>query len=150
MFTDVIVRPSEDQCFWDCYLNGPEQTPYEEGWFYFTLTFPPGYPYKPPKRHVETKIYHPVLTKYCNMCSTLRCLGDQWAPAITGIKVLLVIFEQLKNPMGNRECDFAKETWEVYDDDYEAYCMIAKQWTREFALNRPPIPVQPQSTYLEQ
>jgi ubiquitin-conjugating enzyme E2 Z len=30
-------------------MNGPFDTPYEGGYFYFILRFPPDYPYSPPR-----------------------------------------------------------------------------------------------------
>lgn len=47
---------------WKGYIKGPEDTPYEGGFFQIDITMPPEYPYKPPKMRFETKIWHPNIS----------------------------------------------------------------------------------------
>ena len=40
-------------------LEGPPNSPYENGFFRFTITYERDYPFKPPEFLFETKIFHP-------------------------------------------------------------------------------------------
>ena len=40
-------------------IEGPDQTPYESGYFTLELYLPDDYPMRPPKALFTTKIYHP-------------------------------------------------------------------------------------------
>lgn len=59
-------------------VQGPEGTPYEGGFFYFLVRFPPDYPLRPPRVKLMTTRnnrvrFNPNLYKDGKVC--LRCLG---------------------------------------------------------------------------
>ena len=68
---------------------GPKDSPYEDGVFFMSITFPSDYPFKAPKCSFTTKIYHPNINANGSIC--LDILKDQWSPALTISKVLLSI-----------------------------------------------------------
>lgn len=44
---------------WECFIKGPEDTPFEGGVFTATLTFPKDYPLNPPKMRFNPPLLHP-------------------------------------------------------------------------------------------
>lgn len=103
---------------------GPSDSPYSGGVFFLAIHFPTDYPFKPPKVlslsclvfyytlrgestmltlprtkqvNFTTKIYHPNINSNGSIC--LDILRDQWSPALTiskGILVLYISNEQTK------------------------------------------------------
>lgn len=46
----IIARPNEDNILdWHYVISGPPETPYAQGQFHGRITFPPEYPFKPPR-----------------------------------------------------------------------------------------------------
>merc|ERR1712118_43584 len=70
-------------------IMGPSDSPYQGGVFFLNINFPSDYPFKPPKCHFTTKIYHCNVNSNGAIC--LDILKDQWSPALTISKVLLSI-----------------------------------------------------------
>lgn len=64
-------------------LIGAKQSdsPYTGGVFFLQIQFPTDYPFKPPKVHFTTRIYHPNINANGSIC--LDILRDQWSPALT-------------------------------------------------------------------
>lgn len=51
----ILARPNENNILeWHYIINGPADTPYYEGQYHGTLTFPSDYPYKPPAIRMVT------------------------------------------------------------------------------------------------
>ena len=80
--------PEGDDIFhWTATIMGPEGTPYHGGIFYLNITFPENYPFKPPKVHFVTKIYHPNVNSGGGIC--LDVLKEKLSPALTISKILI-------------------------------------------------------------
>lgn len=125
--------PQEDNLqFWYCTLDGPAETPFEEGRFDLTMDFPANYPYKPPRVRFQTKIYHPNINKTGDIC--LDILKDQWSPALTIDKVLLSISSLLHQP--NPDDPLVPEIANLYLNDYASYAANAREWTRKYAKKK--------------
>jgi ubiquitin-protein ligase len=50
---------SDDMLRWTAVVKGQPDTCWEGGVFHFAIEFPQGYPFKPLKLWLETKMYHP-------------------------------------------------------------------------------------------
>ena len=86
----------DDMFHWQATIMGPDESPYAGGVFFLDIHFPADYPFKPPKVHFTTRIYHCNINSNGGIC--LDILKDQWSPALTISKVLLSICSLLTDP----------------------------------------------------
>ena len=120
---------AENIYLWDATIIGPSDSPFTGGIFNLEIHFPSDYPFKPPKIHFITRIYHPNISRHGAIC--LDILKDQWSPALTISKCLLSICSLLTdpNPKDPLEPDVANE----YVTNREAYISTATLWTQQYA-----------------
>lgn len=64
---DVFVGPISDDniLVWDALIQGPSDTPYENGIFVARLNFPSDYPLNPPSMRFTSPITHPNSKRRC-------------------------------------------------------------------------------------
>ncbi|KAF4686674.1 hypothetical protein FOZ63_025374, partial [Perkinsus olseni] len=120
----------DDMFHWQATIMGPKDSPYEGGVFFLNITFPSDYPFKPPKCHFTTKIYHCNISANGSIC--LDILKDQWSPALTISKVLLSISSLLTDP--NPNDPFVPEIAHMYKSDRTKHDAIAREWTQKYAI----------------
>eukprot|EP01102_Stenamoeba_stenopodia_P022475 TRINITY_DN9374_c0_g1_i1.p1 TRINITY_DN9374_c0_g1~~TRINITY_DN9374_c0_g1_i1.p1 ORF type:complete len:172 (-),score=16.28 TRINITY_DN9374_c0_g1_i1:244-759(-) len=121
---------SDDNIYeWVATIMGPDGSPYAAGVFFLDITFPPDYPFKPPKVVFRTKIYHCNINSNGVIC--LDILKDNWSPALTISKVLLSVCSLLTdcNPRDPLVGSIAQQ----YLTDRAAHDRTAKEWTRRYA-----------------
>jgi len=121
----------DDMFNWQATIMGPPDSPYAGGVFFLNITFPPDYPFKPPKVHFITKIYHCNVHSIGSIC--LDILKDQWSPALTISKVLLSISSLLTDP--NPNDPFVPEIAQQYLRDRQKHDSYAREWTQKYAAN---------------
>ena len=82
------------------YLKGPQGTPYDCGWFAAKFDIPVGYPFRPPKFKILTKILHPNIGAESGEVCLDWLSAEGWSPVCTMHKVLLaVLVLQHRSPM---------------------------------------------------
>lgn len=118
-----------DYLRWTATITGPEGSPYADGVFFLGIQFPKEYPYKPPKVHFKTPIFHPNINKAGSIC--LDILKDKWSPALTIGKVLLSICSLMNEP--NPDDPLVPSAAELYTKDPKAYFDAAKAYTLQHA-----------------
>jgi len=125
------VSPADDNMFqWQATIMGPADSPYAGGIFQLSITFPPDYPFKPPKVIFTTKIYHPNVD--ANGSISLDILWDHWSPAQTMSKVLLGICSELRDP--SFEEPLVPDVARLYKTDPDRYEATVREWTRKYAM----------------
>ena len=96
------VGPEDDSnmLLWDATIIGPDDTPYEGGKYLLKIEFSSFYPFRGPKIYFETKIFHPNIHQYGEICR-MACpwYKDAWSPDLTMKEILLKIIELLKEPV---------------------------------------------------
>jgi len=121
----------DDIMHWEAILNGPLDSPYENGIFHLDIEFTNYYPFKAPKVSFTTKIYHPNISSSGEIC--LDILKDKWTPALTITKLLLSICSLLTDPNPNDPLDHISAS--MYKKNIEEYNSIAREWTLKYANN---------------
>jgi ubiquitin-conjugating enzyme E2 D/E len=124
--TNCSAGPLGNDMFtWQAKIVGPPDSPYEGGSFLLNVSFPADYPFKPPKVHFTTRIYHCNVNSNGAIC--LDILKDQWSPALTISKVLLSISSLLTDP--NPNDPLVPEIAQVYLNDRAKHDQTAREWT---------------------
>ncbi|XP_054155834.1 ubiquitin-conjugating enzyme E2 D4-like [Oppia nitens] len=134
------AEPVDDNLFrWTATIDGPSDTPYENGVFNLTVDFPDNYPFKPPVIRFATRIYHPNITFYGG-CICLDTLGSQWSCALTVPKVLLTIQLLLSEP--NADDPFNSRAADQYKRNRKRFNETARRWTQRYAKPKSKLLVQ--------
>jgi ubiquitin-protein ligase len=89
-------------------IIGPSDTPYQYGYYFFTIKFPENYPYSPPviqfQRNPYNIRFHPNFYRTGKVCLSLlnTWRGEQWTSCQTLSSVLLTICSVMTiNPLLN-------------------------------------------------
>ncbi len=129
----ITAVPHEDNLrYFDVAIEGPIQSPYEDGVFHLELFLPEEYPMSPPKVRFLTKVYHPNIDKLGRIC--LDILKDKWSPALQIRTVLLSIQALLGAP--NPEDPLANDVAQHWKEDEKAAIEVAAQWTKLYAIRQ--------------
>ena len=130
--SNCSAGPINDDLYkWEATIIGPEKTPYESGVFKLEILFPNNYPFKPPKIKFITRIFHPNINRYGNIC--LDILDKQWSPALTINKVLLSISSLLSDPNADDPLDVRAA--QLYNENREEFNQTARTYTLQNASN---------------
>jgi ubiquitin-conjugating enzyme E2 D/E len=114
---------------WEATIIGPSESPYAGGIFKLELYFGEKYPFKPPKIKFITKIFHPNIDAYGNIC--LDILNVNWSPALTITKLLLSISSLLTDP--NPDDPLSKAAADLYLKDIKEFNRKAREYTLLYA-----------------
>jgi ubiquitin-conjugating enzyme E2 D/E len=120
----------DDMFHWQATIMGPDDSPYAGGVFFLDIHFPADYPFKPPKVHFTTRIYHCNINSNGGIC--LDILKDQWSPALTISKVLLSICSLLTDP--NPDDPLVPDIAQLLKTDRVRHDSTAREWTSKYAM----------------
>ncbi|CAG5111808.1 Oidioi.mRNA.OKI2018_I69.chr2.g6081.t1.cds [Oikopleura dioica] len=127
----ITITPSENDMFsWAAVLEGPKDTPYEGGKFNLTISFPPDYPFKPPKVKVLTKLYHVNVSDEGYICMDI--LAGSWTPALSIQKVLISFLSFLMSP--NPDHALNPDRAKVLRENPDEYYKTARDWVQKHAM----------------
>lgn len=126
------IKAIPDECnarYFKVVVDGPKESPYENGTFQLELFLPEEYPMSAPKVRFMTKIYHPNIDKLGRIC--LDILKDKWSPALQIRTVLLSIQALLSAP--NPDDPLANDVAEEWKTNEAQAIERARAWTRTYA-----------------
>lgn len=113
----IFILPDEDDItIVHAVISGPDNTPYEGGFFHFFIKFPSVYPIKPPKVKLLTTgqnqiRFNPNFYKNGKVCLSIlgTWVGPQWSPAQSLSSVLISIQSLMNEKPYHNEPGFHKE-----------------------------------------
>ena len=115
-------------------IFGPPNTPYEGGTFEIEIEFPRRYPLEAPELEMKTKIFHPMINKYGNIC--LAILGE-WDHKNKGHKFtncLEKIYDALKKPQDYLVEAINDEALCLCIDERKEFETKAREYTEKFGM----------------
>lgn len=128
----VGITVSEvDDDTWTAFITGPQNSPYEGGTFCIELSFPPSYPFTPPRARFKTPVYHPNVSVAGSICADIFHDKSVWSPANGVASVLLSVQSLLTD--ANPAHGLNNSALRQYIDDRERFDRTARDWTRNHA-----------------
>jgi len=126
----ISVTVDENNIYeWKIHMNGPENSPYQDGKFKLSIVFPNNYPFSPPLINFITPIYHCNINNSGGIC--LDILKEQWSPALTINKVMISIISLLNDP--NPNDPLIPEIADIYLNNKQQFIENAKRHTQIYA-----------------
>ncbi|XP_054270922.1 ubiquitin-conjugating enzyme E2 Z-like [Macrosteles quadrilineatus] len=132
-----VVADEQDITLVHCLLVGPDKTPYEGGFFYFIVRFPPNYPIAPPKVKLMTtggsKVrFNPNLYRDGKVCLSILGTweGPGWSPAQSLTSVLISIQSLLNEKPYHNEPGYEHG----HSDEVEQYNQLIQHETLRVAV----------------
>ncbi|KAJ1954567.1 hypothetical protein EC988_002366 [Linderina pennispora] len=130
----ILCTPKHDSLNqYEARIDGPGETPYENGRFLVDITLTDQYPIEPPSVKFRTRIYHPNIDDHGNICLDILKTGTKgtWKPQWTLVSVLLALTVLMRAP--NPDDPLMPDIAEELKSDTEAYQRKAREWTARFA-----------------
>nr|AZL94325.1 peroxin 4 [Nephromyces sp. MMRI]AZL94326.1 peroxin 4 [Nephromyces sp. MMRI] len=130
---EITLTILEDNLFeWVALVNGPTNSPFENGKWKLKIKCPSNYPISPPSIHFVTKCFHPnVDFKSGEVC--LDILKTSWSPVWTLQYLCRAIITLLSEPNADSplNCDAGNL---IRSGDMRGFNSMARMYTIESAL----------------
>eukprot|EP00455_Lapot_gusevi_P050087 TRINITY_DN7209_c0_g5_i2.p1 TRINITY_DN7209_c0_g5~~TRINITY_DN7209_c0_g5_i2.p1 ORF type:complete len:182 (+),score=1.22 TRINITY_DN7209_c0_g5_i2:63-608(+) len=128
--SDMLIFPSvTDDMFWHAIISGPKGSLYEGGNWVLSVKFPHNYPFFPPNVTFLTPFLHVNANASGKLCVDI--LLDNWSPALTIEKVLLVFVGVMADP--NPDDPLDTELASRFRSNFEAYQQEIRDHVRQYA-----------------
>jgi len=92
-----ILTDTLDIMVWKGIIEGPKDTPFENGKFPIQLTFDTDYPLRPPSVKYLVPIFHPNIYRDGKICVDILQINE-WSPALTITTIILSLRSLLIDP----------------------------------------------------
>ena len=114
----ITASPDEESLLkWTAYIEGPERTIWEGGFFQLSLEFTEDYPTKPPEVRFDSKLFHPNVYADGRIC--LDILQNQWSPIYDVWAILTSIRSLLADPNPNSPAN--SQAAQIYNSNKNEY-----------------------------
>lgn len=110
-------------------LTPPDNSPYEDGIFFLSVTIPSRYPSVPPNIEFETKIYHPNITSDGKIC--FGELKSEWKSTFTLKNAIDFVYCLLENP--DWDDPLVISIANQHKKDPKEFDKTAREWTKKYA-----------------
>ena len=111
-------------------LEGPPQTFYEYGYYYFIIIIPADYPLKTPKFYFQTKIFHPNIDEFGLV--SVDILQDYWSPAQCRFeKIIYSVQSLLDDP--NPYVFVNESAAKLYKENIKEYERVVRKYVSDYA-----------------
>ena len=107
-------------------LEGPPNTPYENGFFLFKLLVPKDFPFKPPEFYFISKIFHPNISE--NGFIYVDILRNEWSPALFLFRAIIISIQSLLDDPHPYEY-LNESAFKLYKDDINKYNETVREYT---------------------
>ncbi|KAJ2786577.1 Ubiquitin-conjugating enzyme E2 T [Coemansia interrupta] len=131
---DIVCTPKGERIdSYEARMEGPPDTPYENGHFYVDINLSSLYPIEPPSLIFKTRIYHPNIDDHGKICLEVLKKGKNggWSPSWTLDKVLISLKVLLASP--NEDDPLMSDIADQMRSDHAAYVRTAREWTAKYA-----------------
>jgi len=131
----TMATDFDDIYKWGVFMKAPIGSVYEGGIFHIVCEMPIDYPFKPPKFSFATKIYLPFADPSGALC-TCSCGGwPEPDPRVLVKDYLKVLWFVMKDPAAylSRFCNLSNGIAKQLKDNYEAFAITAREWTKKYA-----------------
>ena len=124
VLSGVKVESTKDMLNWNAIIEGPPDTPYENGKFKLNLRFNEDYPIRPPsvKFMEPSKIFHPNIYRDGKICVDI--LQKEWSPVQNVRTILISIRSLLMDPNPNSPAN--REAAKLFTSNFDKYCEMVK------------------------
>lgn len=127
---NVSLGPTESNIFlWNATIIGAKDTPYEGGMFELEIHIPMGYPFKAPKIHFKTKIFHPNINDNGDIC--LDILKYNWVPSLNLTQAMISIVSLMSDP--NPNDPFNTTAANLYKTNRRGYNEVVREYINQDA-----------------
>ena len=123
----ITIENPTDIMVWYATINGPKDTPYEDGIFKIRFRFNDEYPVKAPSVDFIVPMYHPNIYRDGKICVDI--LQSEWSPTQNVRTILLSIMSLLADP--NPASPANREAALLYDKDKNAYNIKVREFIKE-------------------
>ena len=128
--------PGSNRMQFLCSIQGPPQTPYEEGIFHAMVICHPDYPFVPPLVRFMTRIYHPNIDVRGKVCCNI--LDKDWTGALWISLALISLTSLLSDP--SVDDPLVPEIAATMIQDRSRYEQNVRKYTERFATG--PVPTE--------
>jgi len=118
---------------WQIIVEGPNDTPYQGGYFQATLSFPPEFPSKPPTmRFMTPGFWHPNVYKDGKVCISIlheakedqfneqESIDEKWRPILSIEAVIVSVMSMLSEPNFESPANIdASVMWKKNPEEYK-------------------------------
>ena len=131
---------NDDLYHWKGVLQGPKDSIYKGGFFYFGIDFTKDYPNEPPKAYFSTKIFNPNIFDGENGEKNSICIGilhsNKWKKIPIeerSVKRIIYAFYNLFNEP-NPDSYLNDKAADLYKNNKKEFERIAKDYVKKYAL----------------
>ncbi|XP_036671183.1 ubiquitin-conjugating enzyme E2 L5 [Drosophila suzukii] len=112
----------------------PVAPPYDKGAYKMEIDFPLDYPFKPPRIHINTKMYHLNVNERGQICVPILEI-EHWIPTTRIDQVLQVLLATINDPQP--ENAWHMEMAGEYRNDPVRFFKMADAWVQKYSERRP-------------